>query len=360
MTFHRRGAPDAGLAQAVGQPVDQRREALLDRGLASGIQPRLPPRRRLHRVGRQGHHLDAEARVDGLQPGREQLGDPRGVTARQRQADAERQGLAVQPVEADLELSRPEPLRFQPGAKSRGHVEGDAGHVIRRADRLGEGQAGEPGGGRTAEGERLLGAPQRLVQAGQRGLTEAAGERRAGNLQQLADAAQAQPFDLRPGLRLQPQGRRRQGGQQRGLPARRRDGAVLAEPRQRPGRARRVGDGAAEGQAIGEQPGLEVGQHRGLPAPQVIDPADIEEQAIRRIGRHGGREPHAPVRQRGQRRGVGFRLGLGGSQFGDQGKGVGGLLAGMESESRCPLIDGRQAANGAHRRQQGEGASWRA
>ena len=229
MAFHRSGAPDAALAQPIGQPVDQGRQTFLDRGVAPGVEPGLAARSGLHGMGGEGHDLDAEARIDGLELRREQLGDAPRIAAGQRQADGKRHGLAVQPMEAELEAPRPVALGLQPGAEFGGDVGCDPGHVLRRADRLGEGQAGEPGRRRAAEGQRLALAAERLVQPGQRRLAEPSAERRAGDVHDLAQPAQAQPLDLRPGLALQPQRRGRQGRQEPGLLAGRGNGFLVAK-----------------------------------------------------------------------------------------------------------------------------------
>ncbi len=206
------------------------------------------------------------------------------------------------------------------------------------------------------EDQRLLGTAQRLVETGQGLDPEPAGQRRAGNVEELGQNLQPQAVDLGGGLGLQPQGRRRQGRQQADLLPGPGDGAVLAVVGERPGRARRIGDGDAERQAIGRQPALEVGQQLGLPAPQVGDAADVHEQAIGPIGGHGRREAHAPVHQGRERPGIRLGLGLRGDELGGDGGRIRGLLAHIETQSAARPVHGRQASRPLGGFDQREGA----
>ena len=329
-----RRAPDAVLAQAVGEPVDQRCDAILRRDLADGAQPGWRSGSGSTRSASERDHLDPEAGIDALQHGREQARDGVGAAPGQRQADGEALGAAVEAVEGEFEPPGPAALGLQAAAEPLGDVARGAGEIFRDADRLGEGQPGEPGRRRAAEAERLLGSRQGLVEAGQDRGAEPAGELVARQGGEEADAGKAEASQLGGGLRLQPEGADRQGREQLRLRTGRGDGPPLAVPRQRPGRAGRGGDGAAGGDSLASEAGDEVVQHRRLPAPEVGDAGDVDEESVRRIDRHRGGKAHAPVAKGGERVQVALRIGLGGGELGDQGHGVGGLLADKETQAR--------------------------
>jgi hypothetical protein len=212
------GPPDPVLAQAVDQPVDQRRQALLQADPAVGVQAPLRGRQRLDVGGPQGDDLDPEARIDRVQLGLQQLGDAGGVAAGAGQAHAHRLVLAVQAMEDQLEPPRPLPLGLQPGAQQGADVAGHPLQVGQGADRLEEGQAVEPRGGGTAEDQGLAGRAQGLVDAHHRAQPEPLGQLGARQGQQLADLEQAQARQLGLGRLVQAQGGHRQGGQQRPWP----------------------------------------------------------------------------------------------------------------------------------------------
>ncbi len=128
---------------------------------------------------------------------------------------------------------------------------------------------------------------------------------------------------------------------------------------QGPGGARGVGHGHPHRQAVGPQAATQVPRHLGLPTPQVRDPGDIQEQAVRRIQRHGRGEPHAPVGELQQGRRVGLRLGLGGDQAGNQGRGVGRLLPHEQPRATPRRVHGMELAHPTLGRDQGERASLR-
>ena len=97
-----------------------------------------------------------------------------------------------------------------------------------------------------------------------------------------------------------------------------------------------------------------------LPATASIFPGwtlyDHQEQAVRRIQRHGRGEPHAPVGELQQGRRIGLRLGLGGDQAGDQGHGVRRLLPHEQSRPAPRRIHGMELAHPPLGGDQGEGA----
>ena len=359
-------APDPPGAEPGAQPVDQGRQGLgpLD-GLQQAGQVRLAGSQDLGLRRLQAHRLDAEAGVQGLQPGQEEAGEALRVAGGPGQAQLQPHGGAVHPVEVQAEAPRPAPGRLQPRAQGQGRVPAQARQVVRGADRLGQVQAGEPGGGRSPEGQGLGGPAQGLVQAQHHAGAEAAGQGRPGQDGQLADPPQAQPGQPLHRRRLQPQGGQGQVGQfgREGLgprPARSQDLRTCRRrraSRQGPGRPGRIGDGDPGGQAVPPQARGQVGGHLRLAAPQVGDPADVEEEAVRRVRGDGGGEAHAPVGQGLQGPGVGLRLGLGQDQAGAQGLGVGHPLAGEEARRRGVRADGGQHPQPPVLADQGEGLS---
>jgi hypothetical protein len=88
MALLRSGAPDPRLAQPVAQAVHQGGHLSAFVGLVGG-EPVLLLGERLHPMSRQRHHLDAEAGIDALQLGREQLHQPPRRAVGQRRADAQ-------------------------------------------------------------------------------------------------------------------------------------------------------------------------------------------------------------------------------------------------------------------------------
>ena len=77
-------------------------------------------------------------------------------------------------------------------AESSQQAAGRGGDVLGPADRLGEGEARAEGGRDAARLDRFGERAQRLVEAGERLVAEAAGERRARQGIEIADAAQAE------------------------------------------------------------------------------------------------------------------------------------------------------------------------
>ena len=358
MALEHLGAPDLILAQPVGQPVDQRRQPLLGHGRAAVVELALGGGDEFHPAGRKGHHLDAKTGIYGLQPGREQPGQGAGVAAERREAHPHGEGLAVEPVEGQLEPPPAPALGGQPLAQPRGDVAGRADQIVQHADRLGEGQPVEPGAGRPAIGQRLLGPAQGLIEPPHHQRPEPPGQLGPGQVQQSRDTGQAQPGQLRRRRRVQPQGCDRQRGENGRLSVRGdHHGRRVTIPRQGPGRAEGVGDRAARRDAVGRQPGQQVFEHRRLAVPQVGDAGDVERQPVGPVGRHGRREAHAPVAQRRQRRRVAFGISVGGDELRNQGRGVRGLLTGVQAQRPGGGVQGMEPAGSALGDQEGEGPS---
>ena len=69
---------------------------------------------------------------------------------------------------------------------------------------------------------------------------------------------------------------------------------------------RGAGDGAPHGKALPRDQAGDGGQHRGFAAEQMRRAGDVQQQPVRRIQGHQGREAVAPVGDMFQQRGIGF------------------------------------------------------
>jgi hypothetical protein len=111
-------------------------------------------------------------------------------------------------------------------------------------------------------------------------------------------------------------------------------GAGSAEARQRPGRARGVGDARAHGQAEIGAVGLHLGEQRLLPAEEMGAAGEVDHQAIGRRLRHPGAELARPAAQRGEKRGLSRRVGDAGDEVGAERHRLAQRLAPIEAA--CP------------------------
>jgi len=87
----------------------------------------------------------------------------------------------------------------------------------------------------------------------------------------------------------------------------------------------------------------------------VGDAGDVDQQAVGGVGGDGGRDAHAPVDERLERRLVALGISLRGLKVRDQGQGVGGFLADEEAERGRGRIEGVEPAHAAVGGDQGEG-----
>ena len=209
----------------------------------------------------------------------------------------------------------PRPSASRRAHSTRGDIAGGPGQILRGADRLGEGQAREPGIGRPAEGQRL---PASGPAPGPGGATTCGPKRRV--IWSAAGRPRGRWWSV-PGGRS---GRRLRASRRSGGDRQRRQSVGLRSPWRRRWRRRgRNGPGPRPRRAcpaIAARAGRPFAARRAtrsaaigrLAAPQVGDAGDVEEQAVRRIERHGRREPHAPVGQGGSSAArVGGRIGVG-------------------------------------------------
>ena len=247
-------------------------------------------------------------------------------------ADGDPLDLSVDPVAEQGEGPGRKPLLPQ-GRDQAGHEEAQRlGDRLGGGDRLGEAKDGGRRFLRDHRLDRLAGAAERLVEAGEQGLAEAALKRAARKREEIADRLQAEPAGGGEDGRLDPKRGEREWGERFGLAV---DGAdrARAEAGERVGGAGRSGDGDPGGEAGAGAESDDPPAHPGLAAEQMGDPAEIEEQAVG--GRDGGaRSPAAGGEQSEALEDV--RIGGGivvaNVEAGDEGPGLGDGHARMEAE----------------------------
>ncbi len=130
--------------------------------------------------------------------------------------------------------------------------------------------------------ERLVFAAERAVELAQQVGAEARGERRARQVDDVADALEADAGERRDGVGRQPQRGERQRRERVALFGRcnvRR----IAEARHRPGRADGRRDGGARREAEARHPRKEIVAQLCLAAEQMRAAADVEQDAVGRI-----------------------------------------------------------------------------
>ena len=284
-------------------------------------------------------------------------------------ADGRAIDRAVDPIERDLELARTDARLLELAAEGGQQAAGSGGDILGPADRLGEGQARAEGGRRPARLDGFGHGAQRLVEAGERLVAEAAGQRRARHRIEIADAAQA---ELQEGLqdrRVDPQPVDRQLGERGALAVRGAEeiGLAFGKARQRPGGARGVGHGGAAGEVVAGETLDQVGQQRAfarlVPAEEMGAAAHVEQQAgiaaeaagaagfgaflgdgaAQRIDRHPGRVAVAPVGDHLDQAPVGLRVARRRDQVGHQGARIGQPHMGAQAGGAGMGVDRGQA-----------------
>ncbi len=316
----------------------------------------------------QDHQLDAEAGIELAQLLLEQLHQPGIVAVGAAGADRGAIDRTVDAIERDLEPARAHARLLELAAQRGEQAAGGGGDVLGPADRLDEGKPRAEGGGGPARLDRFGERAQRLVEAGERLVAEAPGERRARQGIEIADAAQA---ELQEGLqdrRIESQPFHRQGGERGALAM---GGAVeiglaLGEARQRPGGTRGVGHRRAAGEIVAGEALDQVGQQGALArlvaAEEMAAARDVEQQAgiaaeaagaagfraflgdgaAQRIDRHPGRVAVAPVGDGLDQAAVGLRLAGRGDQVRHERAGIGQPHVGAQAGGAGVRIDRRQ------------------
>ena len=202
-------------------------------------------------------------------------------------AGADRRAVdrAVDAIERDLELARADARLLELLAQRGKQAAGRGGDVLGPADRLGEGEPRAESGRRAARLDRLVDPAQRLVEASERRVAEAAGERRARQGIEIADAAQAELEERLEDRLVEAQAVDRQRGEGVALAfgGAEKIGLLLGEARQRPGGARGVGHRRAAGEVVAAQALGQIGQQRAFAslagAEQMAAAGDVEQQA---------------------------------------------------------------------------------
>ena len=282
----------------------------------------------------QDHQLDTEAGIELTQLLLKELHQLGIVAVGPAGADGGAVDRTVDPVERDLEPAGADARLLELPAEGGEQAAGSGGDILGSADRLGEGQARAEGRRRSARLDGLGQRAQRLVEAGERPIAEAARQRRARQGIEIADAAQPELQEGFQDRRLDPQPLDRQCGERGTLAVRRAEeiGLALGKARQRPGGARGVGHRRAAGEVVAREALDHVGQQRAfaglIPAEEMGAAGDIEQQAgiateaagaaglgsflgdgaAQRIDRHPGRVAVAPVGDRLDQAAVGLRL----------------------------------------------------
>ena len=153
--------------------------------------------------------------------------------------------------------------------------------------------------------ERLVLVAQRAVELAQQVVTETRGQRRARQIDNVADAFQADARQRCHRAGIEPQRGERQRRKQRALLA---AGVTSRLAMMRGGVSR--ADGAGDGDAISKagrlQAAAEIGDQRVLAAVEMRAAADVEQQAVGRIAGHQRRVAQAPVGDRFEQRGIGL------------------------------------------------------
>ena len=169
-----------------------------------------------------------------------------------------------------------------------------AEHVAFEPDRIGEALLGHIGRQRQARRDRLVLPAERLVDAADEDFAEPGGERRARQVDEIADTPEADFGERLDRLRREAQRRRRQRRERRPHLLRRHQRGV-AIARDAPGAAGGVGDRRAGVQALCGEAGEQVAAHGGLPAEQMGAAGDVEHEAVGRIEADQRRVAIAPV-----------------------------------------------------------------
>ena len=273
----------------------------------------------------------------------------RDIARRQRQPDIDCLDRAVDVVEAKPQSARADVVAGEHVDERRHEAIGMGDDRVMGEDRLDEITQRVIDRRRDDRHQRLVDAAERLVDAAQELGWKARGEWRARLVEQRADGLEAEPAQRRAGLRRKPQRCDGQRRERRGfLAAGQNERRRLVKARQRPGRARRVGDGKPRRQReIFSQSCSKIGEQLFLAAEQMRRAGDIEEKTVGAIGfvpRRGSRRvARRPQRQAPQRGIVGGGIGVAHLQKFRFGPGVGQQVAGREAGGLRRRVQGGDA-----------------
>ena len=321
------------------EPVDQAVE--LGRIIAAA-KPDLLFRARLGGEHRQPCEIEAEAWID--------LITERGETLDEQRADRLRIAHRPRGTRRDAfhrTIGAEQQQLDAAGAFTAGHEHRleacsqplDGGeHVLLPRDRLGETLLGKIGRDRQPWTEWFVGAAERVVEPGEKVVAEAGGERRARQVDDVADALETKARQRRDRIIRQPQRGERQ----------RRDGVALAagrndvggtEARHRPGGADGAGDGDTRRKAEVGQACQQIVAQCGFAAEQMRAAADVEQDAVGRIDGNKRRVAQAPIGDGVEKTRIGGRILRHGDERGMHGARLRERQTGAQAEPLCRRID---------------------
>jgi hypothetical protein len=155
---------------------------------------------------------------------------------------------------------------------------------------------------------------------------------RRGTAASWPTGLEAEPFEQQHGVGIEPQGAHGQGGEPGGEHWRVRDVQGLARVAgERPGSTDGGRDRDPRRKAAAAQALRHVAEQRRLAAEQMRGARDVDEQAVRIVGRGPGRPALRPQGEAGERGGVAPGIGGFGDQFGADRARIGQPLAGAEA-----------------------------
>ncbi len=242
--------------------------------------------------------VEAEARIDLVaergEPLDEERADRLRIADRTRGAGGDALDRAVGAEERKLEAARAVAARRQRRLEPRREPLDGGEHVLLARDRLVEALLGEIRRNRQARAERLVLAAERAVELAQEIGAEAGGERRARQIEDVADALQAEARQCGDHVTRESQRHERQRRQEIAFVAGSCD-RRLAETRRGPSRADGRGDCGARGKAEARHPCEQIVAQPLLAAEEMRAAADVEQDAVGRIDRDERRVALAPV-----------------------------------------------------------------
>jgi hypothetical protein len=294
----RREAPHA---QPLREPVDQLRQRLLRR---AALDRGLHGTKRLRRLRAERHAVEAEARLQPLQPPVQQPPEMRRVARRDARAHHDLLHRAVHAMRAQHQAPHAAPRTRELSAQRRHQPRDGDVDRLPRDQRLKEARRRLQLRRRAHGGDGTHHLARRLVQCEQQPVPEAPRERPARLAPHLPDLPQPEPREARHHPRLHPQHRGRQRVHRRSLPARRHHPAPAGAHQGR-GRARRRGQGTLRPQAKPRQRREHRIPQRRLAPVQPGAARHVEQQPLRAVHRDQGREAERPERMRGRDGGEG-------------------------------------------------------
>ena len=291
MAFARASPFDRGGSEARDQPVYQ--PGKLDCLFGLPAEPGLDRGERFDRRGAERDQVEPETGIDPLQLAVEQAANMFRVAGRVRGGGRDPRRLPIRAIDREHDAARAKPGLAEAFAKLPGQLRKIRNRVLNRfrEARLGD----EPG--RIAGGIHRLGhSPHHLVETDERipgriAAAKAPCQRQARHGGQRAGRLEAEAFENLHGLRVQPEGpdrkRRHAGGEVFGSA----DLARGAQTRKCPSRSVSGSSGQAAGKTEPGQSFLDVAQHRGFAAPQMVRASRVHHDAGRPV--HGG--PRTPA-----------------------------------------------------------------